>query len=363
MTAATSIEQRDETPNSDAAESPRSAAAQARAQSAPGGQGVTGWDWRDSLSRDELQGLLQIDDRRAWLTLATNWGIVFAAFGLVAWAPNPLTIVIALFVIGARQLGFAVVMHEAAHRTFFSNRALNDWAGNWLAAYPVWTDLVPYRHYHLKHHAKTGTSGDPDLGLVLPFPITAASMRRKVWRDLSGQTGWKQAKAVAMRDLGLSDKKSMRSEAPFNPDTEKTRAGWRVVAPVAITNGILLGILALFGAPELYLLWVVAWLTTNRLVTRLRSIAEHAMSDDMSNPLRNTRTTIASWWERILLAPNRVNYHLEHHLLMTVPHHNLPRLHAMLRERGALAHANVAHGYWEVFRSAASKPAGEQQAA
>jgi fatty acid desaturase len=161
---------------------------------------------------------------------------------------------------------------------------------------------------------------------------------------------------VAMRDLGLSGKKSMRSEAPFNPGAEKPRTGWRVVAPVAITNGILLGILALFGVPELYLLWVVAWFTTNRLVTRLRSIAEHAMSDDMSDPLRNTRTTMASWWERFLLAPNRVNYHLEHHLLMTVPHHNLPRLHAILRERGVLARANVANGYWEVFSAAASRP-------
>jgi fatty acid desaturase len=308
------------------------------------------------MSREELQDLLQIDDRRAWLTLATNWGLIFASFALVAWAPNPLTIVIALFVIGARQLGFAVVMHEAAHRTFFSNRALNDWAGNWLAAYPVWTDLVPYRHYHLKHHSKTGTSEDPDLGLVLPFPITKASMRRKVWRDLSGQTGWKQAKAVAMRDLGLSGRKSMRSEAPFNPGSEAPRTGFRVVAPVLITNGILLGILTLFGVPELYLLWVVAWFTTNRLVTRLRSIAEHAMSDDMADPLRNTRTTMASWWERFLLAPNRVNYHLEHHLLMTVPHHNLPRLHAILRERGVLARANVANGYWEVFSAAASRP-------
>jgi fatty acid desaturase len=317
----------------------------------------SGWDWRDSMSRDELQELLAIDDRRAWLTLATNWGLIFASFALVAWAPNPFTILLALFVIGARQLGFAVVMHEAAHRTFFSNRALNDWAGNWLAAYPVWTDLVPYRHYHLKHHAKTGTAEDPDLGLVLPFPITPASMRRKIWRDLSGQTGWKQATAVAKRDLGLGDKASMRNQAPFNPASDQPRTGWRVIAPVVITNGILLGILALFGAPELYLLWVVAWFTTNRLVTRLRSIAEHAMCDDMSDPLRNTRTTIASWWERFLLAPNRVNYHLEHHLLMTVPHHNLPRLHTMLRDRGALAHANVAHGYWGVFRNAASKPA------
>ena len=67
-----------------------------------------------------------------------------------------------------------------------------------------------------------------------------------------------------------------------------------MVAPVAITNGVILAILALCGAPELYLLWVVAWFTSYRLVTRLRSIAEHAMSEDMSDPLRNTRTKLQS---------------------------------------------------------------------
>ncbi len=132
------------------------------ASSASSTASATGWDWRDSLSRDELRELLEIDDRRAWLTLATNWGLIFAAFALVAWAPNPLTILLALFVIGTRQLGLAVVMHEAAHRTFFKSRALNDWAGNWLCGYPVWSDLHPYRPYHLQHHARTGTPEDPD---------------------------------------------------------------------------------------------------------------------------------------------------------------------------------------------------------
>jgi fatty acid desaturase len=97
--------------------------------------------------------------------------------------------------------------------------------------------------------------------------------------------------------------------------------------------------------------------TTYTLVTRFRSIAEHSMVPDPSDELLNTRTTRARWWERLLLAPNRVNYHLEHHLLMTVPHYNLPRLHRLLRERGILDHALIANGYVEVLRQACSKPA------
>ncbi len=311
--------------------------------------------WREVLSREEIDSLLEIRDWRGWLALATNWAIVAAAFWLVTWTPNPLTVVAALFVIGTRQLGMAVIMHEAAHRTLFKNRRLNDWAGNWLGAHPVWADVKPYRNYHLVHHAKTGTADDPDLSLVTPFPITRASFRRKIWRDLSGQTGWKQFLAVLRRDLGTSkknDQRNMGMSAGERPDV-----GWHKIAPVFITNAILLAVLALCRHPELYLLWLIAWFTTYRLVTRLRAIAEHALASDPTDSLRNTRTTIASAWERLLIAPNRVNYHLEHHLLMTVPLYNLPRMHRLLKERGALEGALLSKGYFQVFYEASSKSA------
>ena len=125
-----------------------------------------------------------------------------------------------------------------------------------------------------------------------------------------------------------------------------------------VTNALLVAGLTAAGWPQLYLLWAGAWLTTHTFVTRLRSIAEHAMTPDRSDPLRNTRTTIARWWERLLLAPNRVNYHLEHHLLMTVPHYHLPKLHALLRERGVLERACVAHGYLSTLKRAVSRPEG-----
>jgi fatty acid desaturase len=265
------------------------------------------------------------------------------------------TVLVALFVIGARQLGMAVVMHEAAHFTLFRNRRFNDWAGNWLAAYPVWTDLLPYRAYHLAHHARTGTATDPDLGLVSPFPITRASFRRKVWRDLSGQTGIKQAVAVFRRDLGTAPTRTQRDYGMSGG--ERADVGWHKIAPIAITNGVLLGVLAAAGHPALYLLWVAAWLTTYRLVTRIRSIAEHSMVPDQTDVLRNTRTTRVRWWERVFIAPNLVNYHFEHHFMMKVPHHNLPKLHRLLVARGVIDPGCIANGYREVLRLATSRAA------
>ena len=286
-----------------------------------------------------------------------DWGLVAASMALVAVAPNVFTILLAIVVIGARQLGFAVLMHEAAHHTLFKSRKLNDFVGNWICAYPIWADLHPYRPYHLQHHARNWTDEDPDLDLATKFPVTPASMRRKIWRDLSGQVAWKRTKAVLKRDLGLSSGKTQRANATvsFGKTGTAGHAGWYNLRGVVITNAILLGLLAALGHPELYLLWVAAWFTTYSFVTRLRAIAEHNMVPDTTDELRNTRTTLASWWERLLIAPNHVNYHLEHHLLMTVPLYNLPKMHRMLRERGVLEGALVTRGYWGVLRQAASK--------
>jgi fatty acid desaturase len=245
-------------------------------------------------------------------------------------------------------------MHEASHRTLFKDRVWNDRLGNWLGAYPIWSDVGPYRNYHLVHHSKTGTEGDPDLSLTKPFPITKKSFRRKVWRDLSGQTGVKQMMATFKRDLGIGNRRTQRNQG-LKPG-EKPDVGWHKVAPFFISNAAIFAVPAIFGRPELFLLWPVALLTTYRLAIRIRSIAEHAMAGPAEDPLRNTRTTRVSWLERIFLAPNFVNFHLEHHLLMTVPHYHLPRMHALLEERGLLEGALVTPGgYREVLQRACSK--------
>jgi fatty acid desaturase len=302
---------------------------------------TAGAGWRSALSRDEIHHLLEKNDFRAALSILFNWGLVLLSFAAVAAWPNPLTIVAALFAIGARQLGMAILMHDAAHRILFRSRALNDWAGNWLCAYPIWSDLTPYRPYHLQHHGKTGGAEDPDLGLVTPFPITRRSFGRKVWRDLSGQTGVKFARGAWKRTFGRY---------------EKDLVSRRAAQGVLVTNLVLFAALAAAGHPALYLLWAAAWLTTHTLVTRIRSIAEHALTPAADDPLGNTRTTLARGWERIFIAPNHVNYHLEHHLLMTVPHYNLPRMHRWLHERGVLDAACVERGYWRVLARATSLP-------
>src|SRR5438309_11689564 len=119
--------------------------------------------WSEALSPAERRALLAMSPSRGWLSIGINWGLVAGAFALVAWAPNPLTVVVALFVIGGRQLGFAVLMHEASPRTLFRSRRWNDVVGNRLRAHPVWGAFYPYPAYRPQHPANTGPAGAPEL--------------------------------------------------------------------------------------------------------------------------------------------------------------------------------------------------------
>jgi fatty acid desaturase len=144
---------------------------------------------------------------------------------------------------------------------------------------------------------------------------------------------------------------------PRRPIREHLAAGARNLYGVVLTNAILAAILALTGHGWVYVAWPVAFLTSFGIFVRIRSIAEHACTEASPDPFRNTRTTIAGPLARLLVAPHRVSYHLEHHLLMTVPYFRLPAMHRILVERGAMPEGAVARGYLEVLRQASSRAA------
>jgi len=243
-------------------------------------------------------------------------------------------------------------MHEAAHRTLFANRLLNDVVTDWLCARPVHGDVEKYRRHHLAHHAHTGTAEDPDLSLIEPFPTTRASLARKFARDLFGLTAAKRIVGQLLMDFevlgytvaGNATKLPRNGRRAF----DYVRAGIRNSAGFILTNAAIAGALAASGHFWVYSAWVVADLSAFNLFVRIRSLAEHACTERTTDPLKNTRTTLAGPLARVTVAPFRVNYHLEHHLLVAVPYHRLPKLHRLLRERNAVP---VAPRYVDVLRT------------
>lgn len=283
------------------------------------------------------------------LLVAHAWGLIALAVALGAWIPW--LIPVSVMIIGTRQLGLAILMHEAAHGGLSSSKRLNDVLGQWLCAAPVGASLRAYRPYHLTHHKFTQQDEDPDLILSAPFPITKDSLRRKIIRDLTGQTFFKQRSGQFLAAFGVLPK-HLRG----NPNISTSAR--EAVIPFLITNAIIAVVMTLLGPWWAYpVFWLLPLATWFPLVTRIRNIAEHAcVPENGSDPLRHARTTLANPIEGLLVAPYWVNYHSEHHMFMHLPCYRLAEAHQLLRVKGLTERMEVERGYLSVLGIATSKP-------
>ncbi len=311
------------------------------------------------LTTEERQSLLKRNDYRAAFEVLVHWLWIIGAMALVHFFPNPLSIVVALFILGGKQLACAILMHDASHRSVFANATLNDKIGQYLGAYPIFQNLKNYRGYHLSHHLNTGLEDDPDLILTRGYPTSRKSMFRKIFRDLIGLTGIKAFVGLMLMNLGFIKYslggKIEKIDQKGRPLSDFVIMFYKNMGGPIVANLIMFGFFYLLGNPWLYLLWIAAYFTTFQFVLRIRSMAEHSVVEDTEDPYKNTRTTYANFLERLLFAPYHVNFHAEHHLLMAVPSYNLPKLHKILKEKGYYDKGVLENGYWDVVKLASQK--------
>lgn len=320
--------------------------------------------------------------RGIWLVVHAWLIVALAAFGGAMawdyhWAAGLLATPTALAILGGRQLGLAILMHDAAHGLLHPTRKINNWLGEWPSGASVGSDLQSYRAYHLTHHRFTQQPEDPDLGLSAPFPTSRASLWRKILRDLTGQTFLKQrssqfrmaASGVRAMLKGIPDETGKRitmAGTPFNKQAQSSnglgpsnKAGIAVAKTVGrflTVQVILLTLSLLLWGWTPYLLWLAALATSFQLFLRIRNIAEHACTTTGSDdPFTHARTTRANWPERMTVAPYWVNFHSEHHLFMGVPCYHLPRAHALLGKGNYHQRMTISPGYFDVIRQVISK--------
>ena len=328
------------------------------------------------FSRDEWRAITRVSPWRGLWLIAHGWLSVVAIIAGALWVGHWLAFVPAVFLIGGRQLGLAILMHDAAHGLTHPNRRINNFAGEWLSGAAVGSDLQSYRAYHLTHHRYTQQAEDPDLGLSAPFPTSRASLIRKFIRDLTGQTffkqrssqftlAWRGVRAMlagrpgeesgGKRDRAAGTPFNRQGAAGLNAPAANTDAGAIAVAKTVgrflIVQVVLLSLSLILWGWTPYLLWLAALATTFQWALRIRNIAEHACTaTGPGDPFSHARTTIASLTERALLAPYWVNYHAEHHLFMGVPCYRLAQVHQMLMARGFAPRMTIADGYASVMR-------------
>jgi len=299
-------------------------------------------DFRKALPREVVQRLTRRSPWRATFAVLHDVLILAAAIvaGLYFW-PNPLIILLSVVVIGTRQHALFVIAHDAAHYLLYDNRLLNDAVGR-ACAMLQGLSMCTYRVIHRMHHNNLYGELDPDTALHGGYPRGRAYLVKKLLKDLSGLTAWKTYAYFlgGAPALNTSTKVAVR---PLDDTSAKLRKEALQDRNLVIAfHVLLLGVFAWSGYLLQYLvLWVLPLVTVVQAILRLRAIAEHGATTDFSSPLTAARTNVAPAWLEWLIFPHQVNYHIEHHLYASVPHYNLPALHAELLKSRVLDGAEV----------------------
>ncbi len=282
--------------------------------------------------------LRRIDDVRNVGSVLLTWAHALVTIGAAVWIGHPLAYAAAFVLMGPAFARFAIIGHEAAHKLLFSNKRWNDAVGRWVLAYPSFVPLDVYRRGHFAHHKDEFGPNEPDMNLYNGYPITEASFRRKLWRDARGTSGWKNLKGL----LGALKSESSRP----------------IALRIFVMQVPLIAAAILIGRWWLYpLLWLGPWLTSWRVINRLRSIAEHGGMQRSKDRRQTTHHVQQSWLARFWLVPFNTGWHLAHHVDMGVPWRNLPKLHAELEAAGWVTPDFTYPSYRALWRALRSRAA------
>ena len=151
-----------------------------------------------------------------------------AVLAAVVVLHHPVAWVVGFVVMGRVIVCLNVVGHEAVHRTLFSNRAVNDWAGRWLASYPVFVAFESFTN-------------------VTPSTIATRSSRcsrpryaRRVSRNRSGgiSHGSDAARAASAFDAFMSCHRSSAALNSNRPAMMAKSSQWPRKAEIAAAASI-----------------------------------------------------------------------------------------------------------------------------
>jgi fatty acid desaturase len=282
------------------------------------------------------QALYRIPNVRNAFNVLGVWVQTAGLLVLACWVSNPLLWVLSFFLMGRGMVMFAILAHEAAHRLLFSNRKVNDFVGRWLVGAPGFVPLDAYRRGHMAHHKEEFGANEPDLALYAGYPIERASWHRKLMRDATGQSGYKNLVPL-IRAVG---------SPTARPHALRI---WSVQAALWVAGGVGLGRWWLWPV-----MWFGPWMTVWRVLNRLRSVAEHGGMRQSLDRRVTTHHITQSWLARFWMVPYNTGWHLAHHVDIGVPFQNLPRLQGELERSGWVVSDLAWPSYWAFWRHASS---------
>lgn len=263
---------------------------------------------------------------------------VWASHGVI-WA---VPLILPLILVQGFLVAFLFMpMHEAAHKTVFKGRVLNEILGHACALMIVF----PYEYYalfHWDHHRFTqDPRRDPELVVAtLPASDTKLAIAYTGILQLTRRTRLLFRHAITGEAV-----------APWIPKNKRGVVVREARAYVAVYLVLLLASLALSTTVLLWT-WLVP-LVVGQMILRPYLYAEHTGCERTRSAFENTRTTYTGALIR-WFAWN-MPFHVEHHAYPSVPFHALPKLNEAIAERIAFrgqGYRAVTLQTWNWFRQA-----------
>ena len=106
--------------------------------------------------RIQAKALSTLSPIRSALELASTWAQLALFVGFYAVLQTWWAFCIAFLLVGARQYGLLILLHDASHTLLHSKRKINDRIALWLIAAPCGSSFHNSRRLHLLHHQNLG---------------------------------------------------------------------------------------------------------------------------------------------------------------------------------------------------------------
>lgn len=235
-----------------------------------------------SLYPARTRGAAAASNRRWMLDACLWWSVTGACLAAAQLAPLWL-LPLAWCALGIAQHAIGTLAHEGLHRHIHNNRRINETL-TCCCAWPLGLSASRWRRWHFEHHAHLGTARDPEQPLKLAHPAN--------WR--------RRPATQALRDaLGLSFMEMVELWLVVNRGIA-VRAG--------AIQGSVFGLIVLAGGWRIVAMWIIALLTSQVVVFRLRAKTEHDIGQ------RGTKVTHQpSLLARATFLPCLTWRHYEHH--------------------------------------------------
>ncbi|WP_047497217.1 NADH:ubiquinone reductase (Na(+)-transporting) subunit F [Terriglobus sp. TAA 43] len=285
-------------------------------------KGLAEADWYQSpVSREAMRQLLErrdgpaIRDTLLWFALIGFCAYLTWRLWGSWWAILPYLAYAALYG-GSSDSRWHESGHGTAFRTDWMNTVLYE-----VSSFMVLREATVWRWSHTRHHSDTIIVGrDPEISIPRPPDLVAI-----VKKFVSLGAYPKYVVSIVRHSFGImsSDEKTFIPQFAFSTVYWKARvhlAAYIAVLTLAVVEHSFLPIL-MVGLANLF----GAWLMVIYSVTQHAGLAENVLDHRL-----NCRTVYMNPINRFLYW--NMNYHIEHHMYPLVPFHNLPRLHALIKD-------------------------------